>query len=596
MCNLGYRVVSETAKEENIYAADSTLSAKSDATPFPNLAMQAPSEITNRNRRTPPKSFNAQKLLLTVTLVAQLGSLAGGWLLFNEQTNNNAMLKAGLALDRVLLESGITSGGVGYNFGSQMLPDRSRLIVEKYIASNKISQVRAEHLLSSLQQSATQLQTVARSAGNGHLNLLGDSLTAYLNNLRHFVSTRETSSFPSILLLICIPSSLIAVLLLLARKPEVSITDSPPTEKALANAIDSLSHLQKGLTRALTMGTRNAKNYLDSMPAGLLSADENGLIQAANIRSLMMLRCTIDSIIGVPLYEVLHLHETDSTDMRTLLNDCPSQVFEARLKRRDGSQKEIPVDMSVAQFETAQGKGYVVNIVDVSDRYEIERLKQDFLSMVSHDLRTPLTSIGIFLQTINSEDPPCLAERFRESALNSEKEVGRLIRMVTGLLDIARIRSGKLELNKKAFDLDPFFQTMSHNLAPLAEKHGIDLVFPSVSDFVVADKDRIYQVLENLIGNAIKFSPAGASVIVEVKQKAHCTYFAVEDSGPGIPHDKKELIFERFGQVSLEDATVKGGTGLGLAICKLIVEQHGGEIGVDSPSCGGSRFWFTLPD
>ncbi|MBY0550539.1 MAG: PAS domain-containing sensor histidine kinase [Candidatus Obscuribacterales bacterium] len=543
-------------------------------------------------------------LFLSILFAIQLLTFACAVLFVSEQSGNASLMRTALSFDRILLESGITAGAVGYDFGNQVLPVRARAVLKKNLSEPKRSSDKAEEVIRVLERSSSELQAMSRlSAGQPALATLGDSLTDYLKKSHQFFATRESIYgvlFPGLLLISLVTTGIAALGYRRFFLPIDDATKSLPVldQEAISTArLQDLAQLTMGATGALSMRTKYAKNYLDNMPVGLVSADANGVVQSANLRALKMMRCTVDKALGTQLQDLLKLSDHEGNlSLPTLLEKCTDHVVEARLPCRDGSAQEVPVDVSLAEFTSTSGDGYIMNIVDVSDRYEIERLKQDFLSMVSHDLRTPLTTIGIFLQSLNAEEPSCLPEHSRRAAVNSEREVERLVRMVSSLLDIAKIRSGKLELHPAPFELEAFLDQLKRNLSRLAEKRGVSLDTKTVSDFVVADQDRIYQVVENLVGNALKFSPPGSTVFLEAKPIAEGMRIEVRDSGPGVPEDKRQIIFERFGQVSVEDSTVRGGTGLGLAICKLIVEQHGGSIGVDSEMGKGSCFWFTLPD
>jgi PAS domain S-box-containing protein len=381
----------------------------------------------------------------------------------------------------------------------------------------------------------------------------------------------------------------------LSRKQLFAAPSDVPIKK-LGSSLDGSDHLTVAMTNTFTSSSKLARRYLDSMPVGLFSTNENGVVLSANRRALMFMGTSIDKLVGAHLHQFFRLPDNGEVEtFQSLLDQCSGKLVEVRLIRLDGASTEVPVEVSLAEFEGPAGRGYIMNVVDISDRHEVERLKQEFLSIVSHDLRSPLTTIQIFLESVSTE-VAALPEQFRKGAMNSAREVKRLIRMVSSLLDIAKIRAGKFELRTAPFDLQPLLDRLMRNMSPIAAQGEIDLRFIPSDDFVVADEDRIYQVLENLIGNAIKFAPPDSSVVVEISSLEHCTRFEVRDSGPGVPRDKQSLIFESFGQVSQEDSTVRGGSGLGLAICKLIVEQHGGSIGVDSEPGKGSCFWFTLPD
>ncbi|MEG3437953.1 PAS domain S-box protein [Pannus brasiliensis CCIBt3594] len=260
---------------------------------------------------------------------------------------------------------------------------------------------------------------------------------------------------------------------------------------------------------------------------------------------------------------------------------------------------------------------FVVQIQDISERHQLDRLKDEFISIVSHELRTPLTSIrgslGILATGVLEKDPET-ANRMLKVALNSSE---RLVRLVNDILDLERLESGKVELVMENHDIGDLLDQAIESVSALAAERSIviEVNFPRVR--VRADGDAIIQTLTNLLGNAIKFSPDRSTVRLTARVRDGETIsgeiagdrealfrqnypdpyllFAVEDSGRGIPIDKLETIFGRFQQVDVSDARQKGGTGLGLAICKSIVRKHGGAIWAESELERGSTFYFTLP-
>ena len=226
---------------------------------------------------------------------------------------------------------------------------------------------------------------------------------------------------------------------------------------------------------------------------------------------------------------------------------------------------------------------------------DLEQRKQQFVSMVSHDLRSPLTSLGMFLELLLEGMYGKLNEAGDKKAKIAERSIVRLIALINDLLDFDRLQSGKLEILKKDESVDTIVVRSLDAVNALAEQHKIKLVSEGTKIDATMDGDRIIQVLVNLVSNAVKFSPEGSTVKVSVSHKEGTVEFRVIDQGRGIPKDMLSAVFERFKQVTKTDATEKGGTGLGLAICKAIVECHGGQIGVESEMGHGATFWFTLP-
>lgn len=232
---------------------------------------------------------------------------------------------------------------------------------------------------------------------------------------------------------------------------------------------------------------------------------------------------------------------------------------------------------------------------DITVRKEIERVKQEFVAMVSHDLRTPLTSIQGFLALLDTGMYGDLNEYGRESRTLADDNVRRLIALINDLLDIEKLESGNLQMEIGQTSLAEVFTRSVNSVAGFASLHHVEIEVVPTTVSIMADPDRLVQVMVNLISNAVKFSPENGHVAVAVEDMEDWTRITVRDSGCGVPKQFHNAVFERFQQVSIADAKLKGGSGLGLAICKAIVEGHQGVIGVDSEEGEGSTFWFKIP-
>lgn len=266
------------------------------------------------------------------------------------------------------------------------------------------------------------------------------------------------------------------------------------------------------------------------------------------------------------------------------------------LERKDGASTWNEFRVTPVVDQGAAITHCVCIQTDVSARKEAETQVSEFYSMVSHELRTPLTSIRGSLSIINgglAGDVPAKCKQLVGVGL-SESE--RLIRLINDILDVRKLEVGKLDLVLESVLASDLVETAITSLSSYAEEAEISLAASIQQDAaVICDRDRIMQVLTNLISNAVKFSPPQSSTIVEVTAAAERVRFAVIDSGDGIPTNKLNRLFSKFVQLDSSPTRKKGGTGLGLAISKSIVEQHGGSIGVESEIGKGSTFWFELP-
>lgn len=257
----------------------------------------------------------------------------------------------------------------------------------------------------------------------------------------------------------------------------------------------------------------------------------------------------------------------------------------------------LDVAVTISPLKNADGEVVGASTVarDISERREIERTKSEIVSVVSHELRTPLTSIRGALGLLAAgmlRSQPEKGQRMLEIAVSN---TDRLVRLINDILDLERLESGKMILEKRTCTAAGLMTQAADSVRDLAEKAGVTLSVSLHSARLWVDQDRIIQALINLLSNAIKFSPRGKTIRLTATRQADQILFQVKDQGRGIPQEKRENIFERFQQVDASDRREKGGTGLGLPITRSIVQQHGGRIWVESTLGQGSTFSFTLP-
>jgi len=262
-------------------------------------------------------------------------------------------------------------------------------------------------------------------------------------------------------------------------------------------------------------------------------------------------------------------------------------------RRADGSV--FPLELVITGTVVDGEPLFIAIGWDVTERQEVERLKDEFISVVGHELRTPLTSIrgslGLLEGGVAGELPAEAAEMVGIARSNTD----RLVRLVTDILDIERIEAGGAALERRPVETGELLDSARRVLQAVADGADVGLRVEAGAGTVLADPDRIVQALTNLVGNAIKFSPAGTEVTLSASRDGEEVRFTVRDQGRGIPKDNLEAIFERFRQVDASDRREKGGTGLGLAIARAIVAEHGGRIWAESEPGAGAAFHFTLP-
>ena len=285
------------------------------------------------------------------------------------------------------------------------------------------------------------------------------------------------------------------------------------------------------------------------------------------------------------------IEQSEKTARETGIHDVVHRII-----RPDGNIRWVH---ELARMLPSDTKQHILigSVQDVTERMQLQQLKDEFISTVSHELRTPLTSIKGALGLVNSgtlgEVPQSMSKLLQVAQSNSE----RLSQLINDLLDIEKLIAGKMPFNLLAVDVATELEYAVHNLQPYASQFAVSLHLDNIAPElkITADKLRLQQVLTNLLSNAVKFSGKNSTVKIAANRQSEQVRIEVHDSGIGIASEFQPRIFERFAQADSSSSRQNGGTGLGLAICKELVEQMGGTIGFSSVLHQGSVFYFTLP-
>ncbi len=277
--------------------------------------------------------------------------------------------------------------------------------------------------------------------------------------------------------------------------------------------------------------------------------------------------------------------------------------------RKNGEIFDRKIVFVKAYNENQQFVGHYGFTQDISSRREVDCLKDEFISVVSHELRTPLTSIAGALDLVSSGILQTRPEQAHRMVTIAAQNTERLVRMINDILDMERIKSGKITMEREWCDLAIILQESVEVMQTLADAARVELKLSSDSVSVSVDRDRMIQVITNLLSNAIKFSephttidivtslidPSSSHHPITLQLDQSSVLVAIHDRGRGIPYDKLTTIFQPFQQVDASDSRQKGGTGLGLSICRSILHQHNAPLWVESTLGEGSTFYFALP-
>ncbi|HTX76703.1 MAG TPA: PAS domain S-box protein [Terracidiphilus sp.] len=353
----------------------------------------------------------------------------------------------------------------------------------------------------------------------------------------------------------------------------------------------------------LHMAMRQREMILESVGDGIYGIDLEGRLTFINEAGARALGYQPEQLTGRDVHEMIHHSHADGTPYSRITSPILQgmrrqetvRMGDEVFWRADGSS--IPVEYTASPLiEDGRVTGMVVAFQDISERRRLEKMKDEFISTVSHELRTPLTSLRASLGLITSGALSQRPEKHQQMAEMAIVNCDRLIRLVNDILDFDKVEKGTLPLRRVPVEAVDLLRRAADIAHVAASQSRMNFRIDAVPALVMADEDRVLQVLNELVSNAIKFSSPETMIRLSAQpasEREIC--FAVEDQGQGIAPEKLEHIFNRFQQGDASDTRAMGGTGLGLALCRSIVEQHGGRIWAESAPGQGSRFLFTLP-
>lgn len=352
----------------------------------------------------------------------------------------------------------------------------------------------------------------------------------------------------------------------------------------LAEAFNLMSTKLKEAVTLLTTERDKMAAILSTIGDGIFIVDGKNKVTMLNRTAEKLFKLSEEAAVGLSFIEIVRDHELDDT-----LQKC--------LKTREqqtGLVETEPRKQFLRVVATPLGNGSLVHIQDLTELRRLETVRHDFISNISHELRTPIASLKVLAETLQEGaiDDKAVTQEFLHK-INIETD--RLAQMVNELSELSRIESGEVSLKLEPVDLGEVVRQVTERLRAQAERGGLSLEvdIPASLPEALGDEERVEQVLVNLLHNAIKFTPLGGRVTISTRVEGDSILVSVADTGVGISADDLPRIFERF--YKADKARAGGGTGLGLAIAKHIVEAHGGKIWAESTEGRGSTFTFTLP-
>lgn len=374
-----------------------------------------------------------------------------------------------------------------------------------------------------------------------------------------------------------------------------SFLDDPAVGSVVVNSRDVTDRHRA--EAALRKSEEQFRQFVEAASDIIYRADTEGRFTYANPVATRILGYSEAELLGTRFHELIREDWRERVTefyRRQAQEQVASTYYEFPAMTRDGREVWIGQNVQMVS-EGDRPAGWQAVARDITGRREIDRMKDEFISMVSHELRTPLASMRGSLGLVAGGLTGALDARGQRLVEIAIQNTDRLVRLVDDILDTERIAAGKLPVSLQRVDAAELMERAAEPLRHMADRAGVVLSVDPLPAALRADPDRVIQTLTNLLANAIKFSPAGGAVRLDAQERGARVHFRVADQGPGIPHDRREVIFEPFRQLDSSDSRRKGGTGLGLAICRSIVREHGGDIWVEDAPGGGSVFCFTLP-
>jgi PAS domain S-box-containing protein len=349
---------------------------------------------------------------------------------------------------------------------------------------------------------------------------------------------------------------------------------------------------RKRTENLLKQNEQRIRAIIETIPVGLVVVKESGHIISHNEKFLDLLHCSLCDLENHSIFDFIE-HTLDLSQESSTVQ--PKELLKTALLRN--GQKPLPVEISIDVVSLTSGEAILCTIFDISERLKMQEMRNELLQMLTHDLRTPLTSVSGYFQLLAAGAYGEHSKKLEAAASQASRNLSEVIGLVSDLLDVDKIDSGCLMLSLSTTSLKELLREVNGKLAVLAFGKKISLQYQIAHKEIVieVDKPLILRVLTNTIANAIKFSPPGSSVLIKAYTIKDCAKIEVIDNGCGIAEADQAKVFEPFRQAHQPEIYPSRSSGLGLTICKKIVEAHGGEIVLHSKLGIGTTISFTVP-
>ena len=375
---------------------------------------------------------------------------------------------------------------------------------------------------------------------------------------------------------------------------EVLDMQGSPEITDMTNSINDLSEVIRLTHENLEQETKRLSSILSYMTDGVLATNRRGQIITINDMATKQLGVKRDEVQNMSILDLLSI--SDEYDLRDLITNVPELTIDSQ--DENGEYLSLRIRFALVRRESGFISGLVAVLHDTTEQDKEERERRLFVSNVSHELRTPLTSVKSYLEALDEgalSEP--VAPDFVKVSLN---ETNRMMRMVTDLLSLSRIDNETSHLEVELTNFTAFITFILNRFDKIknqdeTKKYEIIRDYPITPIWVEIDTDKLTQVIDNIMNNAIKYSPDGGTITVSIKTTDEQLILSIADEGLGIPKQDLPKIFDRFYRVDKARSRAQGGTGLGLAIAKEIIKQHQGFIWAKSEYGVGSTFTIVLP-